>query len=85
MVDSRTNLAKDISEELKSTYGTIFKLFKSQIPRGVKAAESSRKGESILSYDKNGKVAESYINFAKEVLEDERKEKQRNANTVQVR
>lgn len=85
MVDGRTNLSKDIAEELRNTYGTIFKLFDTQIPRGVKAAESSRKGESILSYDKNGKIAKSYIDFAKEVLDDERKEKTRDSNTIQVR
>lgn len=85
MVDGRTNLSKDIAEEIRNTYGTVFKLFNTQIPRGVKAAESSRQGESILSYDKNGRVAKNYIDFAKEVLEYERKEKQRNANTIQVR
>lgn len=85
MVDGRTNLSRDITEELKNTYGTIFKLFDTQIPRGVKAAESSRQGESILSYDKNGKIAKSYIDFAKEVLDDERKEKTRDSNTIQVR
>ena len=85
MVDGRTNLSKDIAEELRNTYGTIFKLFDTQIPRGVKAAESSRQGESILSYDKNGKIAKSYIDFAKEVLDDERKEKTRDSNTIQVR
>ena len=85
MVDGRTNLSKDIAEELRNTYGTVFKLFDTQIPRGVKAAESSRQGESILSYDKNGKIAKSYIDFVKEVLDDERKEKTRDSNTIQVR
>lgn len=85
MVDSRTNLAKDISNELKETYGTVFKLFKTQIPRAIKTAESTRLGESILSYDKNSKVAQSYLELAKEVIEYERKEKTRNTNTVQVR
>ena len=85
MVDGRTNLSKDIAEELRNTYGTIFKLFDTQIPRGVNASESSRQGESILSYDKNCKIAKSYIEFAKEVLDDERKEKTRDSNTIQVR
>ena len=75
MVDGRTNLSKDIANELRSTYGTVFKLYDNQIPRGVKAAESSRMGESVLSYDSSSKVAQSYIDFAKEVLDYERKEK----------
>lgn len=85
MVDGRTNLSKDIARELRETYGTVFKLYDTQIPRGVKAAESSRQGESILSYDKTSKVAQSYIDFAREVLDYERKEKTRNSNTIQVR
>ena len=85
MVDGRTNLSKDIANELRSTYGTVFKLYDNQIPRGVKAAESSRMGESVLSYDSSSKVAQSYIDFAKEVLDYERKEKTRNSNGLQAR
>ena len=85
MVDGRTNLSKDIANELRSTYGTVFKLYDNQIPRGVKAAESSRMGESVLSYDSSSKVAQSYIDFAKEVLNYERKEKTRNSDGLQAR
>ena len=85
MVDGRTNLSKDIANELRSTYGTVFKLYDNQIPRGVKAAESSRMGESVLSYDSTSKVAQSYIDFAKEVLDYERKEKTRNSDGLQAR
>lgn len=85
IVDGRTNLSKDISQELRETYGTVFKLFDTQIPKAVKAAESTRMGESILSYDKNSKIAQSYINLAKEVISCEREEKTRNTNTVRVR
>ena len=85
MVDGRTNLAKEISSELRETYGTVFKLFDSAIPRAVKIAETTRMGESILSYDKNSKIAESYRNFAKEVINYEREEKTRNTNSIQVR
>ena len=85
MVDGRTNLSRDIANELRSTYGTVFKLYDNQIPRGVKAAESSRMGESVLSYDSSSKVAQSYIDFAKEVLDYERKEKARNSDGLQAR
>ena len=85
MVDGRTNLSKDIASELRSTYGTVFKLYDNQIPRGVKAAESSRMGESVLSYDSSSKVAQSYIDFAKEVLDYERKEKTRYSDGLQAR
>lgn len=85
MIDGRTNLSKDISNELKSTYGTVFKLFDTSIPRAVKVAESSRQGESILSYDKFGKVSQSYVDFAKEVIDYDRQEKTRNSDSVQTR
>ena len=85
MVDGRTNLSKDIANELRSTYGTVFKLYDNQIPRGVKAAESSRMGESVLSYDSSSKVAQCFIDFAKEVLDYERKEKTRNSDGLQAR
>ena len=64
---------------------SFVKLFDSTIPRAVKVAETTRLGESILSYDKNSKIAESYKNFAKEVINYEREEKARNTNAVQVR
>ena len=86
IVDGRRNLSKEISEELKETYGKVFKLYDTQIPRAVKAAESSRMGESIISYDKDSKVAESYLDLAKEVLNDAReKSKTRNTNELQSR
>ncbi len=86
IVDGRRNLSKEINEELKETYGKVFKLYDTQIPRAVKAAESSRMGESVLSYDKDSKVAESYLMLAKEVLNDERiRNKTRNSNELQAR
>ena len=86
IVDGRRNFSKEISEELKESYGKVFKLYDTQIPRAVKAAESSRMGESILSYDKDSNVARSYIELAKEVLDDERiRNKTRNSNDLQSR
>lgn len=86
IVDGRRKLSKEITEELKETYGKVFKIYETQIPRAVKAAESSRMGESILSYDKDSNVAKSYIELAKEVLNDEReKNKTRNTHEFQSR
>ena len=86
IVDGRRKLSKEITEELKETYGKVFKIYETQIPRAVKAAESSRMGESILSYDKDSNVAKSYIDLAKEVLNDERaKEKARDSDRLQSR
>ncbi|MBE6156382.1 MAG: ParA family protein [Firmicutes bacterium] len=75
LVDERTNLAKNIRSELKETYGAVFKLFDTQIPRAIKAAESTSQGESIFMFDKNSKVSIAYADFAKEVIENGTKEK----------
>ena len=86
IVDGRRKLSKEMSEELKETYGKVFKMFDTQIPRAVKAAESSRMGESILSYDKDSNVSKSYIELTKEVLNDEQiRNKARYSNEFQSR
>lgn len=77
LVDKRTNLSKDTMYELQENYGSVVKIFETQIPSAVKVAESTTQGESIFSYDKNSKVADAYLNFAKEV---ERDGKERNKN-----
>ena len=83
LVDSRANLPKEIATQLKDNYGSILKLFNTQIPRAVKTAESTSSGGSVFSYDKSGIVANAYSSFAKEVLNDG-KEHTKNA-TAKVR
>lgn len=83
LVDSRANLPKEIATQLKDNYGSILKLFNTQIPRAVKTAESTSSGGSVFSYDKSGRVANAYSYFAKEVLNDG-KEHTKNA-TAKVR
>lgn len=83
LVDSRANLPKEIATQLKENYGSILKLFNTQIPRAVKTAESTSSGGSVFSYDKSGMVANAYSSFAKEVLNDG-KEHTKNA-TAKVR
>ena len=83
LVDSRANLPKEIATQLKDNYGSILKLFNTQIPRAVKTAESTSSGGSVFTYDKSGTVANAYSSFAKEVLNDG-KEHTKNA-TAKVR
>ena len=66
MVDSRTNNAKDIIHALRSGVGQNIKVFATEIPHSVRAAECSLVGESIFSYDRNGKVAAAYESLTKE-------------------
>lgn len=70
MVDGRTNLAKDISELIRDTYGNQIKVFNAEIPKATKAAETSAMGFSIFKHDPQSKVAEAYMQVAKEVRAD---------------
>ena len=72
MVDRRTNLAKNISKLIRDTYGKNLKVYKTEIPLSVKAAETSAAGKSIYSYDKNGKAAQAYRALTREVLNSEK-------------
>ena len=78
--DTRTNLTKDICNQLKENYGNVIKIYDTQIPRAIKVAESTAHGKSILSYDKSNKVAEAYSSLAKEVLING-KERNKNENS----
>ena len=72
MVDNRTNFAKDISSLLRNTYGGKIKVFETEIPHSVRAAETSAEGKSIYAHDPKGKVAEAYKNLTKEVIKIEK-------------
>ena len=67
MVDSRTNNAKDIVSSLRSTMGSNIRVFDTEIPHSVRAAECSLVGKSIFAHDKSVKVAAAYENLTKEV------------------
>jgi len=70
MVDGRTNYDREISSLVRDAYGGHIKIFSSEIPRSVRAAEISAEGKSIFLHDPKGKVAEAYQNLTKEVLKD---------------
>lgn len=69
MVDSRTNNARDIISSLRSAVGDNIRVFKTEIPRSVRAAEAAENGKSIFKHDRRGKVAEAYTALSKEVNE----------------
>ena len=60
MVDSRTNYARDISNLIRETYGGKLKVFATDIPLSVRAAEISAEGKSIYAHDPKGKAAAAY-------------------------
>ena len=83
MVDARTNDAKDISQLIRDTYGGKIKVYGTDIPRSVRAAEISAEGKSIFAHDPKGKVAEAYQTLTKEVMHNA--EKRRKHQLEQLR
>lgn len=66
MYDGRTNLAVQVSEEVKKYFGK--KVFKTMIPRAVKLSEAPSFGEPIVRYAPKSKGAAAYKSLCQEVL-----------------
>lgn len=81
MVDGRTNFAREISGLLRETYGSRIRVFATDIPHSVRAAETSAAGKSIFAHDPKGKVATAYQALTQEVI---RIEKQREKHTFDL-
>lgn len=73
MVDNRTNYAKDIALQVYDAYSSSIKVFDSEIPLSVRAAEISAEGSSLYVYDPKGKAAFAYTALTKDILEKEAK------------
>ena len=76
---SRTTYAREISELLRTQYGTKIKVFDTVIPHSIRAAESSAEGKSIFAYDPKGKVAQAYNALTKEVIQHEKQRQKHRA------
>ncbi len=66
MYDDRTNLAKQVAEEIRSSLKGI--VFEIMIPRTVRLAEAPSFGKPALLYDIRSKGAQAYLNLATELL-----------------
>ena len=71
MVDQRTNFAKDIAMQVYDAYSSSIRVFDTEIPLSVKAAETSAEGSSIYVYDPKGKASFAYTALVKDILESE--------------
>jgi chromosome partitioning protein len=68
MFDGRNNLAHQVALELRSHFKD--KVFETVIPRNIRLSEAPSHGKPVLLYDIHSKGAESYLNLAREVLAD---------------
>jgi chromosome partitioning protein len=66
MYDERTNLSKQVAEEIRKSLKRI--TFESVIPRSVKLAEAPSFGKPIVLYAIKSRGAEAYFNLAEEIL-----------------
>ena len=66
MFDSRTNLAKQVVDEVKKYFGD--KVYKTVIPRNVKLSEAPSYGMPIILYDARSKGAKCYDKLGKEMI-----------------
>ena len=67
MYDDRTNLAQQVTQELRKHFGD--KLLETIIPRNIRLAEAPSYGKPALLYDVRSRGAESYIRLAKELMD----------------
>jgi chromosome partitioning protein len=77
MYDERTNLTRQVADDLRDFFKN--EVLHTLIPRSIRLAEAPSFGKPILMYDPRSRGAESYIKLAKEILENE----QRNRQTTQ--
>lgn len=69
MFDGRSSLTNQVSDELKKHFGN--KVYRTIIPRNVTLAEAPSHGKPVILYDIRSKGAMSYLELAKEIIENE--------------
>ncbi|MGZ4886160.1 MAG: ParA family protein [Candidatus Aminicenantales bacterium] len=67
MYDERTNLSKQVAEEVRKSLKGI--IFEAVVPRSVRLAEAPSFGKPIVLYDIRSKGAEAYLKLAEEILQ----------------
>jgi chromosome partitioning protein len=66
MYDARNTLSRQVGAEIRKYFGD--KVYDTIIPRNVTLAEAPSHGKPVLLYDASSKGAQSYLQLAKEIL-----------------
>jgi chromosome partitioning protein len=74
MYDDRTNLTRQVADDLREFFS--HEVLSTVIPRSIRLAEAPSYGKPILMYDPRSRGAESYIKLAKEILENDHRNRQ---------
>ena len=65
MYDGRTNLSRQVAEEVRSHFPNTFR---DVIPRSVRVSEAPSHGLPMLAYDRSSRAAKAYEALADEVM-----------------
>ena len=65
MFDSRTRLASQVADEVRSHFGEM--VLQSVIPRSVRVSEAPSYGQSVMTYDPGSSGALAYLEAAREM------------------
>jgi chromosome partitioning protein len=71
MYDDRTNLSKQVVDEVRGVFGD--RVYRTVVPRNIRLGEAPSHGKPIFLYDIRSRGAEAYLNLAKEFVEHEEK------------
>ena len=66
MVDRRTRLAADVSDEVRKHFGDL--VFRTSVPRSVRVAEAPSHGLPVTAYDRDSEGADAYWKVAMELV-----------------
>ena len=66
MVDRRTRLAADVSDEVRRHFGDL--VFRTSVPRSVRVAEAPSHGLPVTAYDRASAGADAYWKVAMELV-----------------
>jgi chromosome partitioning protein len=80
MFDSRLNLSNQVQEEVKKHFQEM--VFETVIQRNIKLSEAPSFGQPAILYDANSKGAASYMNLARELLQNNDLTKIKNSEKI---
>jgi chromosome partitioning protein len=66
MYDDRTNLCRDVADEIRRHFGA--KVFETVVPRNIRLAEAPSHGLPIFQYDIKSRGADAYLALARELM-----------------
>ena len=66
MYDTRTSLSAEVAETVRAHFP--LRVYRTIIPRAVRAAEAPSHGKTLLDFDRSSKVTQAYLRLAEEII-----------------